>query len=183
MRALKKVGIVLGVLVGLFIIVGVVAIATSDGEGPAPIDTSEPVVEEQEPEPVVEEQEPEPVVEESEPEEVAEEEPIEEPTVEEKPDGATLGERNALGCALGYLDCMPFSHSGLVEQLEYEGYTHGEAVYGADNCGADWNEQAASSAKGYLDLMSFSRDGLIAQLEYEGFTHQQAEYGVQAVGY
>lgn len=48
---------------------------------------------------------------------------------------------------------------------------------GADNCGADWNEQAAKCAKSYLDSMSFSRDELISQLEYEGFTRAQAEYG------
>ena len=52
-----------------------------------------------------------------------------------------------------------------------------------DNCGADWNEQAAKSAKSYLDFSSFSRSGLIKQLEYEGFTAEQAEYGATAVGY
>ena len=71
----------------------------------------------------------------------------------------------------------------MVEQLEYEGFSHEQAVYGADNCGADWNEQAALMAQEYLDYSSFSRDGLIEQLEFEGFTRQQAEYGVQAVGY
>ena len=70
-----------------------------------------------------------------------------------------------------------------VEQLEYEGYSHTEAVYGADNCGADWNEQAAKSAANYLDYTSFSRSGLIEQLEYEGFTHSQAVYGVEQNGY
>ena len=78
---------------------------------------------------------------------------------------------------------MPFSHAGLVKQLEYEGYTTTEAVYAADNCGADWNEQAARSAKNYLDMLAFSRTGLIEQLEYEGFTHEQAVYGVEQNGY
>ena len=98
------------------------------------------------------------------------------------PDSATLSEKNAAKKALDYLAYTPFSYSGLVKQLEFEGYTHKEAVYGVDRCGADWNEQAALKAKQYLDYTSFSRDGLIAQLEYEGFTRQQAEYGVQAVG-
>ena len=114
-------------------------------------------------------------------EEVIEEEP--EPEPEPEPDEQTLGEKNALSSALDYLDIMAFSYSGLVEQLEFEGYTHEEAVYAADNCGADWNEQAALKAESYLDIMSFSREGLIDQLEFEGFTRQQAEYGVQAVGY
>jgi hypothetical protein len=64
----------------------------------------------------------------------------------------------------------------LIEQLEFEGYSHSEAVYAADNCGADWNEQAVKKAKQYLEHSSFSRSGLIDQLEFEGFTHSQAEY-------
>ncbi len=98
-------------------------------------------------------------------------------------DTATIGEKNALKKALSYLDVMAFSYSGLIKQLEYEGYSHEEAKYGADNCGADWNEQAALKAQSYLDSMPFSREGLIEQLVYEGFTREQAEYGVQAVGY
>lgn len=42
---------------------------------------------------------------------------------------------------------MPFSYTGLIEQLEYEQYSHDDAVYAADNCGADWNEQAAKKHK------------------------------------
>jgi len=104
-------------------------------------------------------------------------------TSPEETDSATLGEKNAAKKAQDYLAYTAFSYSGLVEQLEYEGYTHEEAVYGVDKCGADWNEQAAKKAQDYLDYSSFSRTELISQLEYEGFTRQQAEYGVQAVGY
>lgn len=88
------------------------------------------------------------------------------------------GMKNALRSAKDYLEIMPFSYSGLIEQLEYEGYSYSEAKYAADNCGADWYEQAAKSAENYLKIMSFSRSGLIEQLEYEGYTHQQAVYGV-----
>ncbi len=95
----------------------------------------------------------------------------------------TLGQLNALETAGSYLDVMPFSYSGLIKQLEYEGYTHEEAVYAADHCGTDWNEQAVKSAKLYLDTMTFSRQGLIEQLEYEGFTHDQAVYGAEQNGY
>ena len=77
---------------------------------------------------------------------------------------------------------MPFSKSGLVNQLEYEGFTSSQANYGANNCGADWNQQAAKKAKDYLDIMSFSRAGLIEQLKYDGFTQSQAEYGANSVG-
>ena len=105
------------------------------------------------------------------------------PVVEEQSNKATIGEKNALSKALSYLDYSAFSYSGLVKQLEFEGFTHQEAVYGVDNSGADWNEQVALKAQSYLDYSAFSRQGLIDQLKYEGFTQEQAEYGVKAVGY
>ena len=96
----------------------------------------------------------------------------------------TLGQRNALKSALKYLNLNHgFSYNKLIEQLEYEQYTHEEAVYAADHCGADWNEQAVKSAQSYLRSSNFSRGRLIEQLEYEGFTHEQAEYAVEQVGY
>lgn len=94
---------------------------------------------------------------------------------------ATRGEMNALDTAKSYLRVSAFSYSGLIDQLEYEGYSHSEAVYGADHCGADWYDQAAKCAAQYLDVMSFSRQGLIEQLEYEGFTYDQAVHGVDQV--
>lgn len=101
---------------------------------------------------------------------------IDKPTV-------TMGQKNALAKAKSYLNYSAFSYSGLIKQLEFEGYTTEEATYGADNCGADWDEQAAKKAKSYMDYSSFSKNGLIKQLEYEGFTKSQAEYGAIAVGY
>ncbi len=92
--------------------------------------------------------------------------------------GSSAGQRNALQSAKNYLSVMPFSYKGLIEQLEYEGYSNSEATYAADNCGADWYEQAEKCAANYLDTMPFSRSDLIAQLEYEGFTHSQAVHGV-----
>lgn len=95
----------------------------------------------------------------------------------------TLAQKNALSAAIDYINIMPFSRAGLVKQLEFEKYSHEDAAYGVDNCGADWNEQAAKKAQSYLDVMSFSRDSLIKQLEFDGFTTEQAEYGANAVGY
>jgi len=97
--------------------------------------------------------------------------------------GATLGELNALGQAEMYLNMTGFSYSGLVKQLEFEGYSREEAVYGVENCGADWNEQAAIKAKEYLAIQKFSKKGLIEQLRFEGFTKEQAAYGVKQAGY
>ena len=96
---------------------------------------------------------------------------------------ATLGQQNALSRAKDYLNYTAFSYSGLIKQLEFEGFSTEEATYAADNCGADWNEQAAKKAKEYLDYSSFSRQGLIDQLVFEGFTSEQAEYGATSVGY
>ena len=70
----------------------------------------------------------------------------------------------------------------MIKQLEYEKFSNAQATYGVDQCGADWNEQAAKKAKNYLDISSFSREKLISQLEYEGFTHDQAVAGVTANG-
>ena len=95
----------------------------------------------------------------------------------------TMGQKNALGKAQDYLAYTSFSRSGLIEQLKYESFSNEEATYAADNCGADWNEQAAKKAADYLDYGSFSREGLITQLEYEGFSSEQAAYGATAVGY
>lgn len=97
--------------------------------------------------------------------------------------GVTVGQQNALEKAKSYLAYTAFSYEGLIEQLEFEGFSHEEAVYGVDNCAADWKEQAAKKAKSYLDYSSFSRQGLIDQLEFEGFTYEEAVYGVEANGY
>ncbi len=94
----------------------------------------------------------------------------------------TISQKNALKSAKSYLSFSAFSYNGLIKQLEYEEYSHEDAVYAVDNCGADWNEQAVKSAKSYLSFSSFSKNGLIKQLEYEGFTHEQAVYGAEQNG-
>ncbi len=95
----------------------------------------------------------------------------------------TLGEKNALIKAEQYLQYGAFSEEGLIDQLEYEGFTSPEAKYAVENCGADWYEQAAKKAEQYLNYSAFSKEGLIEQLEYEGFSHSQALHGAESVGY
>lgn len=95
----------------------------------------------------------------------------------------TLGQSNAIKKARDYLKFMPFSRSGLVKQLEFEGFSTDEATYGVDNITVNWNEQAAKKAQEYLDLMAFSREELITQLVFEGFSQTEAEYGATSVGY
>lgn len=105
------------------------------------------------------------------------------PTTEPTTEAISLEFKNALGDAKSYLRYTAFSKEGLKGQLEYEGYTAEACEYAVENCGADWNEQAAKKAQSYLDYSSFSRKGLYDQLEYEGFTAEQIEYGLKAVGY
>ena len=114
------------------------------------------------------------------PEPEPEPEPAPEPKAEEPK--TTVSQDNALRTAKDYLSIMAFSHEGLVDQLEYEGFSNEDAVWAADNCGADWMEQAEKSAESYLDLMGFSRSELIDQLVYEGFTQEQAAHGADSVG-
>ena len=81
--------------------------------------------------------------------------PSDNKTIESTVDNASLGEKNALRSAKNYLSIMAFSYSGLIRQLEFEKYTTEEATYAADNCGADWNEQALKKAKNYFLVFAF----------------------------
>ena len=115
---------------------------------------------------------------------------IEEPKAEVKEEvkvepkvEVTLAQRNAVKKAESYLSFMAFSRVGLIEQLEFEGFSTEDATYAVDHVKVDWNEQCAKKAENYLDFMAFSRDGLHDQLEFEGFSEEQIQYGLQAVGY
>lgn len=82
-----------------------------------------------------------------------------------------------------YLSSMPFSYSGLIEQLEFEGFSYSDAKFAADNCGANWYFQAELMAESHINTMSFSHSGLVEQLQHEGFSYDQAVHGVQSVGF
>ena len=90
----------------------------------------------------------------------------------------STGQRNALRSASDHLDFTSFPRTGLIAQLEYEGYSTADATWAVDNVSVDWNEQAAKKAAEYLEFTSFSRQGLVDQLLYEGFSPAEAEYGV-----
>jgi hypothetical protein len=94
----------------------------------------------------------------------------------------TLSQQNAVGMARDYLEYTAFSRTGLIEQLEYEGYSTADATSAVDGLTVDYGQQAAKAAKDYLDYSSFSRSGLIEQLVYEGYTQEQATYGVNQTG-
>jgi len=103
-------------------------------------------------------------------------------TVEVKPQ-LTLAQENAVGKATSYIEYQAFSRSGLISQLEFEGYGTEDATFAVDTIAPDWNAQAAAKAKSYLEYQSFSRDGLYDQLIFEGFADTEATAGLAAVGY
>ncbi len=80
--------------------------------------------------------------------------------------------------AESYLRYTAFSRSGLIEQLEYEGFSKTDSTQAVDSLNVNWNDQAILKAKSYLKNMAFSKSGLIDQLEFEGFTSSQAAYAV-----
>ena len=94
------------------------------------------------------------------------------------PSSETVSQSNARKKGASYLKSSAFSRTGLIEQLEFEGFENADAVYGADAQKADWNAQAVLKGASYLKTSSFSRSGLVEQLVFEGFTAAEAEYGV-----
>ena len=95
----------------------------------------------------------------------------------------TVSQSNAVKKATDYLSIFAFSRSGLIKQLEFDGFSAGDAAYGTDAQKANWDNQAAEKAKVYLSTFAFSRSGLIKQLLYDGFTQKEAEYGASANGF
>jgi hypothetical protein len=92
----------------------------------------------------------------------------------------TVSQRNAVSRAASYLRTSAFSRSGLISQLEYEGFSRDDATYGVDAQNADWRAQAVKKGASYLRTSAFSRSGLISQLEFEGFSSSEATYGTDA---
>lgn len=103
-------------------------------------------------------------------------------TLEEKP-ALSIGQQNAISKAKSYLSLAGFSRTGIIDQLEFEGFSTEDATFGADNAGADWNAECAEKAKAYLDMTAFSRDALYDQLAFEGFQPAEIDFGLAAVGY
>jgi hypothetical protein len=92
----------------------------------------------------------------------------------------TVSQRNAISRATSYLRSSSFSRSGLIGQLQYEGFSIDDATYGVDALNTNWNAQAVKKATSYLRSSSFSRSGLIDQMIFEGFSSSESVYGVDA---
>lgn len=97
----------------------------------------------------------------------------------------TTVQSRAVSTARGYLGFMPFSRAGLIDQLEFEGFSSATSRIAVDYVNPSWAFQAAESAEGYIDTFGWShwtRSSLYGQLRYEGFTSAQANYALDAVG-
>lgn len=94
----------------------------------------------------------------------------------------TVSQKNAISKAKSYLSFEGFSKKGLIDQLEFEGFSASDSAFGAANAGANWTDEADQKAASYMSFESFSRSGLISQLEFEGFTSAQSSHGATSVG-
>jgi hypothetical protein len=107
--------------------------------------------------------------------------PAAEAPAEEAQPGA-VSQTQASLMAESYLVTQAFSPSGLITQLEFEGFSNAEATAAVQGLSVDWQEQANRMAASYLDGQAFSRQGLIDQLVFEGFTAEQAAIAAASVG-
>ena len=94
-----------------------------------------------------------------------------------------LSQRNAVRKAEDYIRFMAFSKVGLIEQLEFEGFSKEDATYAVNHISVNWNEQAYEKGQSYLDMMGFSEDGLREQLDFEGFTKSEIDYAINKLGF
>lgn len=95
----------------------------------------------------------------------------------------TTSQEQARISAESYLDMGGFSKTGLIEQLEFEGFSTDDARYAVSAVDVNWKAQAVLSAEGYMDLGGFSKQSLIDRLLFEGFTQDQASAAAKAVGF
>ena len=103
------------------------------------------------------------------------------------PKNMTSAQENALQAAQNYIDTMPFSKAGLVQQLSSQagdGYAKKDAIFAANHVDANWNAEAVEAAKNYMDTMPMSKDQLIQQLSSaagDKFTKAQATQAANKV--
>ena len=70
--------------------------------------------------------------------------------------------------------------------VEYAGYTEEDAIYAADNCGADWKERCCRKVKLYLEddaTYNDSREWLTKHLkDYDLFADEEIQYALEQCG-
>jgi hypothetical protein len=122
---------------------------------------------------------------ETEPQTQTQQEPTEPKKEEAEPEQPkeTTSQEQARISAESYLDMGGFSKKGLVEQLEFEGFSTDDARYAVSAVDVSWEGQAVISAQGYMDMGGFSEESLVEQLAFEGFTEKQARHAASVVGF
>ena len=99
-------------------------------------------------------------------------------------DSLPIEKRSAIEMAQSYLSTMPFSPSGLYDQLLFEGFSEESSQFAIDHLIVDWDEMCYETAVSYVtNIGGFSKKSLIHQLEYDGFTKKQAKNAVKRLGY
>lgn len=102
------------------------------------------------------------------------------------PDAGTTttgGTATASSRARQYLGVQNFSRSGLISQLEYDGYSEADATAAADALNLDWTDQARQRAAYFAGTQQWTRDQMVSQLEYEGWSADDAAAGADSVNY
>lgn len=100
----------------------------------------------------------------------------------------TTSQSNALRAAKNYLDFMPFSRKGLIDQLSSkagDGYSVADATFAVNHLSVDWDQEAVEAAKNYQDIMPMSRAGMIEQLSSaygDQYTVEQATHAADVLG-
>ena len=99
-------------------------------------------------------------------------------------DSLPIEKRSAIEMAQSYLLTMPFSPSGLYDQLLFEGFSEQDSEFAVNCLVVDWDEMCYETAVNYVtNIGGFSKQSLIDQLVFEGFTKKQAKKAVKKLGY
>ncbi|MGO1545048.1 MAG: Ltp family lipoprotein [Gulosibacter sp.] len=85
---------------------------------------------------------------------------------------------DAMTVAESYLDSIPMSAEGLVDQLKFEGFDAEVAEDAVNRLEVDWCAQAELEAREALAYQGYSEQGLKERLQYSGFTPAEAAHGV-----
>jgi len=94
----------------------------------------------------------------------------------------TIKQQQAKQAAEAAIASLPFSQSGLVEFLVYQGHSEEDATYAVEQLKEDWDAQADKAAAEYVATQRYTHNRLQEQLEYAGFRPSEAAHGVRSVG-
>ena len=103
----------------------------------------------------------------------------------EKTKKYTSSQKAAIGAAQNYVDTMPFSRKGLIDQLSAtagDKYPKKDAVFAVNHIKVDWNAEAVEAVENYQAMMPMSEQAMRDQLTSpfgDKFTKEQANYAIK----